>query len=65
MNCKDCICSEVCYYKAFNDVRDLKKRRNDVEKICKSFVHRDSVKNAPTVYAVEVVLGDVSKGGTG
>lgn len=43
-NCNDCICSEVCYYKSFNDVRNLKKRRNDVEKICKSFVHRDSLK---------------------
>ena len=55
MTCNDCICSEVCYYKSFNDVRDLKKRRNDVEKICKSFVHRDSLKNAPTIDAVEVV----------
>ena len=54
-NCNDCICSEVCYYKSFNDVRNLKKRRNDVEKICNSFVHRDSVKKAPTVDAVEVV----------
>ena len=54
-NCNDCICSEVCYYKAFNDERILKKRRDDVEKSCKSFVHRDSFKNAPTVYAVEVV----------
>lgn len=44
MTCNDCVCSEVCYYKSFNDVRPLKKRRNDVEKICKSFVHRDSVK---------------------
>ena len=44
MNCTDCICSEVCYYKAFNDEKHLKKRREDVEKICKSFVHRDSVK---------------------
>lgn len=43
-SCNDCICSEVCYYKSFNDVRPLKKRRNDVEKICKSFVHRDIVK---------------------
>ena len=57
MTCNDCICSEVCYYKSFNDVRNLKKRRNDVEKICKSFVHRDSLKNAPTVDAVEVVHG--------
>ena len=55
MTCNDCICSEVCYYKSFNDVRNLEKRRNDVEKICKSFVHRDSLKNAPTVDAVEVV----------
>lgn len=54
-SCKDCICSEVCYYKAFNDEKHLKKRRNDVEKICKSFVHCNSLKNAPTVYAVEVV----------
>lgn len=54
-NCNDCICSEACYYKAFNDERILKKRRDDVEKTCKSFVHRDSLKNAPTVYAVEVV----------
>lgn len=54
MTCSDCICSEVCYYKSFNDVRALQKRRNDVEKICKSFAHRDSVKNAPTVDAVEV-----------
>lgn len=54
-NCNDCICSEVCYYKSFNDVRNLEKRRNDVEKICKSFVHRDSLKNATTVDAVEVV----------
>ena len=54
-NCNDCICSEVCYYKSFNDVRNLEKRRNDVEKICKSFVHRDSVKKSPTVDAVEVV----------
>lgn len=43
-SCKDCVCSEVCYYKAFNDEKNLKKRSNDVEKICKSFVHRDSVK---------------------
>ena len=43
MTCKDCICSEVCYYKAFNDEKHLKKRRNDVEKICKSFAHRDKV----------------------
>ena len=57
MTCKDCICSEVCYYKSFNDVRNLEKRRNDVEKICKSFVHRDILKNAPTVDAVEVVHG--------
>ena len=55
--CNDCICSEVCYYKSFNDVRRLEKRRNDVEKICKSFVHRDILKNAPTVDAVEVVHG--------
>lgn len=55
MTCKDCICSEVCYYKAFNDEKHLKKRRDDVDKICKSFVHRDSLKNAPTVDAVEVV----------
>lgn len=54
-NCNDCICSEVCYYKSFNDVRRLEKRRNDVEKICKSFVHRDILKNAPAVDAVEVV----------
>ena len=54
-NCNDCICSEVCYYKAFNDERILKKRRDDVEKNCKSFVHRDSLKNAPTIDAVEVV----------
>lgn len=53
--CKDCICSEVCYYKAFNDEKHLKKRRDDVEKICKSFVHRDRLKNAPTVDAVPVV----------
>ena len=61
-NCNDCICSEVCYYKSFNDVRALKKRINDVEKICKSFVHRDRVKgveidqfkNAPTVDTVDV-----------
>ena len=52
-NCKDCVCSEVCYYKSFNDVRKLEKRRNDVEKICKSFVHRDSIKS-PTVDAVPV-----------
>ena len=51
-SCKECICSEVCYYKSFNDVRNLEKRRNDVEKYCKSFVHRDSLKNAPTVDAV-------------
>lgn len=44
MTCKDCICAEVCWYKAFNDERNLKKRRDDVEKICKSFVHRDRVK---------------------
>ena len=44
MNCTDCICSEVCYYKAFNDEKHLKKRRNDVEKICKSFVHSGLVK---------------------
>ena len=56
-NCNDCICSEVCYYKSFNDVRNLKKRRTDVEKICKSFVHRDRLKNAPTVDAVEVKHG--------
>ena len=56
-SCKDCVCSEVCYYKAFNDEKNLKKRRNDVEKICKSFVHRDRLKNAPTVDAVEVVHG--------
>ena len=43
MTCKDCICSEVCYYKAFNDERILKKRRDDVEKICKSFVHREKI----------------------
>ena len=54
-NCNDCICSEVCYYKAFNDERILKKRRDDVEKNCKSFAHRDSLKNAPTVDAVAVV----------
>lgn len=54
-NCNDCICSEVCYYKSFNDVRTLKKRRNDVEKICKYFVHRYRLKNAPIVDAVEVV----------
>ena len=53
-NCNDCICSEVCYYKAFNDERILKKRRDDVEKNCKSFVHRDSLKNAHTVDAVEL-----------
>jgi hypothetical protein len=52
MKCKDCACSDVCYYKAFNDVRAVK-RRDDVEKICKSFVHRDSIK----VDAVEVVHG--------
>lgn len=56
-NCNDCICSEVCYYKSFNDVRNLEKRRNDVEKICKSFVHRDRLKNATTVDAPEVVHG--------
>lgn len=56
-SCNECICSEVCYYKSFNDVRNLKKRRSDVEKICKSFVHRDSLKDAPTVDAVEVVHG--------
>jgi hypothetical protein len=50
MKCKDCACSDVCYYKAFNDVRAVK-RRDDVEKGCKSFVHRDSIK----VDAVEVV----------
>ena len=54
-NCNDCICSEVCYYKAFNDERILKKRRDDVEKNCKSFLHRDSLKNAHTVDAVAVV----------
>ena len=43
MKCKDCVCSDVCYYKAFNDVRAVK-RRDDVEKVCKSFVHRDCVK---------------------
>ena len=42
-NCNDCICSEVCYFKSFNDVRNLEKRRNDVEKICKSFVRRNSL----------------------
>ena len=42
MKCKDCVCSDVCYYKAFNDVRHVK-RRDDVEKICKSFVNRDAV----------------------
>lgn len=42
-SCNECICSEVCYYKSFNDVRALKKRRNDVEKICKSFINRDAV----------------------
>ena len=57
VTCKDCICSEVCYYKAFNDEKHLKKRRDDVEKICKSFAHRDSLKNAPTVDAVPVVHG--------
>jgi hypothetical protein len=57
VTCKDCICSEVCYYKSFNDVRSLQKRRNDVEKICKSFVHRDRLNNDPTVDAVEVVHG--------
>ena len=36
--CKECLHAEVCYFKAFNDVRALEKRRNDVEKICKSFV---------------------------
>ena len=36
--CKDCLHAEVCYYKAFNDVKNLEKRRNDVEKICKSFL---------------------------
>lgn len=51
-NCKDCVCDEVCYYKAFNDEKHLKKRRDDVEKICKSFVHRDRLNNAPTVDAV-------------
>ena len=61
MTCKDCICSEVCYYKSFNDVRNLEKRRNDVEKICKSFVHRDILKNAPTVEAVEVVHSEWEK----
>ena len=50
MKCKDCACSDVCYYKAFNDVRAVK-RRDDVEKVCKSFVNRDSIK----VDAVEVV----------
>lgn len=54
-SCNDCICSEVCYYKAFNDERILKKRRDDVEKICKSFVRRDSLKNTATADAVEVV----------
>lgn len=53
MTCNDCICSEVCYYKSFNDVRNLEKRRIDVEKICKSFVHRGNLKNAQTVDAVE------------
>ena len=42
MKCKDCVCSDVCYYKAFNDVRHVK-RRDDVEKVCKSFVNRDAV----------------------
>ena len=42
MKCKDCVCSDVCYYKAFNDVRAVKKR-DDVEKVCKSFVNRDAV----------------------
>ncbi len=42
MKCKDCVCSDVCYYKAFNDVRAVK-RRDDVEKVCKSFVNRDAV----------------------
>ena len=42
MKCKDCACADVCYYKAFNDVRSVK-RRNDVEKVCKSFVNRDAV----------------------
>lgn len=44
MTCNDCIHADVCYYKAFNDVRVLKKRRNDVEKICKSFVHKNGKK---------------------
>lgn len=52
MKCKDCACSDVCYYAAFNDVRAVKKR-DDVEKLCKSFVHRDSIK----VDAVEAVHG--------
>ena len=43
MKCKDCVCSDVCYYKAFNDVRHVK-RRDDVEKVCKSFVNRDAAK---------------------
>ena len=54
-SCNDCVCSEVCYYKSFNDVRNLEKRRNDVEKICKSFVYRDRLKNGKTVVVVEVV----------
>lgn len=29
MNCNDCIYSDVCHYKAFNDQRDMKKRRKD------------------------------------
>ena len=56
-SCKDCVCSEVCYYKAFNDEKHLKNRREDVEKICKSFVNRDRLNNVPTVDAVEVVHG--------
>ena len=54
-SCKDCICAEVCYYKSFNDVRNLKTRRNDVEKICKSFVHRDSIANGVTIKEQEEI----------
>lgn len=40
MTCRDCLHADVCYYKAFNDVRPDVKRRNDAEVLCKTFTDK-------------------------
>lgn len=45
--CKDCLHADVCYYKAFNDVRPDVKRRNDVEVLCKTFTDKSRFVELP------------------